>query len=54
MERRANRFRAQLLLSCESRARLQNLLSKLVPQIDSIEGARRVRWSVDVDPIDLF
>ena len=44
----------QLLLSCESRARLQNLLSKLVPQIDSIEGARRVRWSVDVDPIDLF
>lgn len=54
MERRANRVRAQLLLRSPSRPELQRLLAELVPQLGTLPGARRVRWSVDVDPIDLY
>lgn len=54
MERRANRTRAQLLLRAHSRAALHSVLSEVVPRIDRLPGARRVRWSVDVDPVDLY
>jgi primosomal protein N' (replication factor Y) len=54
MERLAGRFRAQLLLQASSRAALQKLLAAAVPRFDQLPAARKVRWSVDVDPIDLF
>ena len=54
MERKANRYRAQLLLRSAERAALQGCLAQLVPRIGSIPGSRRVRWSIDVDPIDLY
>lgn len=54
MERRANRYRAQLLLRSTHRARLQKLLASSVPELQSLPGARKVRWSVDVDPLDLY
>lgn len=54
MERKANRYRAQLLLRSADRSALQNCLAQLVPRIGSIPGSRRVRWSIDVDPIDLY
>ncbi|MEM9384164.1 MAG: primosomal protein N' [Pseudomonadota bacterium] len=53
MERRAGRYRAQLLLRAPQRAPLQTLLTRLLPQVDALPAARRVRWSVDVDPVDL-
>lgn len=54
MERRANRYRAQLLLRSTRRAKLQSVLSISVPELQALPGARKVRWSVDVDPIDLY
>ena len=54
MERRAGRYRAQLLLQAEQRNRLQQLLNRLIPQLESDKAARRVRWSVDVDPQDML
>jgi primosomal protein N' (replication factor Y) (superfamily II helicase) len=54
MERLAGRYRAQLLLQSASRAILQNALAAWVPALDALPSARRVRWSVDVDPLDLF
>ncbi len=54
MERRAGRYRAQLLLQSATRPPLQKLLSECLPQIEQLPEARRVRWSVDVDPADLF
>jgi len=54
MERRAGRFRSQLLLKSTERAQLQKLLAEWVPQLESLPEARKVRWSVDVDPADLF
>jgi len=54
MERRAGRHRAQLLLQSSSRAPLHRLLGIWVVQLESLPEARQVRWSLDVDPIDLF
>ncbi|GAB4360807.1 MAG: primosomal protein N' [Gammaproteobacteria bacterium] len=53
MERRAGRYRAHLLLQCPERGRLQAALGRLVPELDQLPGARKVRWSVDVDPQEL-
>ncbi|MGH8506113.1 MAG: primosomal protein N' [Stenotrophobium sp.] len=54
MERRAGQIRAQLLMQCTSRAALQKALAAWVPQLDGLPAARQVRWSLDVDPYDLF
>lgn len=54
MERKANRYRAQLLLRSADRATLHGCLAQLGPRIGNIPGSRRVRWSIDVDPIDLY
>jgi primosomal protein N' (replication factor Y) len=54
MERRAGRWRAQLLLQSAQRGELQQLLAGLVRTLEQRPDARRVRWSVDVDPVDTY
>jgi primosomal protein N' (replication factor Y) len=54
MERKAGRFRAQLLLQSTNRGNLHRLLDSLRQSMESSPQARRVRWSIDVDPIELF
>lgn len=54
MERRAGRYRAQLLLKSAQRARLQSALADWVPALEALPEAKKVRWSIDVDPADLF
>ena len=54
MEKRAGRYRAQLLLQSSYRKPLHQLLAPLIPAIESTKEGRKVRWSVDVDPIDMF
>lgn len=54
MARRAGRHHAQLLLECRDRTRLQRFLGPWIDAIETLPSARRVRWSLDVDPIDLF
>ena len=54
MERRAGRFRAQLLLRAARRAPLHATLAVALRRIDALPEARRVRWSLDVDPLDTF
>ena len=53
MERRAGRYRAHLLLQAPQRAPIQRLLSAALLELGALKLARRVRWSVDVDPISL-
>ena len=53
MERRAGRYRAHLLLQSGQRAPLQRLLAAVLPELGALKQARRVRWSVDVDPVSL-
>jgi primosomal protein N' (replication factor Y) len=54
MERKAGRYRAQLLFQSRERANLHRLLSWLRTGLEGSPEARRVRWSIDVDPIELF
>ena len=51
MAKVANRHRAQLLLQCGERARLQSFLKGWVAQLRALP-AKGVRWSLDVDPVD--
>ncbi len=54
MERRAGRSRAQLLLQAEHRQPLQNLMTAWLAQLEGLKMARKVRWSIDVDPQEMF
>ncbi|HEX7060519.1 MAG TPA: primosomal protein N' [Woeseiaceae bacterium] len=54
MARRAGRYRAHLLFQSANRRLLHRLLAALLPALEAEAGARRVRWSIDVDPIELF
>ncbi len=54
MSRKAGRYRTQLLLQCSDRQTLHRLLRDLRPALEQDPVARKVRWSIDVDPIELF
>ena len=54
MERRAGHYRAQLLLHAATHSPLQRLLARWVPLLEDAPGARKVRWALDVDPLELF
>ena len=42
------------MLQSDTRGNLQQLLSQLVRQLEQDKFARKVRWSVDVDPADTY
>ena len=54
MERRAGRYRAQLLLQANARAPLHRLLNQWLLVLEQMPSGRQVRWSLDVDPVDLY
>lgn len=54
MERRAGRYRAQLLLQAAQRTDLQHLLKHWLPALEQDKTGRKVRWSIDVDPLDML
>ena len=53
LERRADRYRLQLQIKSAERANLHRLLNPLLELIAKHPMASRVRWSLDVDPLDL-
>jgi len=54
MERRAGMYRAQLLMQAPTHSPLQRLLARWLPAVEELPEARKVRWSLDVDPLELF
>ncbi|HET8707459.1 MAG TPA: primosomal protein N', partial [Pseudomonadales bacterium] len=52
MEKRAGRFRVQLLFKSAKRSALHALFSSLLPAMDTLDSGKKVRWSIDVDPYD--
>jgi primosomal protein N' (replication factor Y) len=54
MARKAGRYRAQLLLQSSDRPSLHAVLRQLRLLLEQDPTARKVRWSIDVDPIELF
>jgi primosomal protein N' (replication factor Y) len=54
MPRRAGLHRWQLLLAADQRRVLHATLDAALPALYALPEARRVRWSLDVDPLDLY
>jgi len=54
MEKRAGRYRAQLLLSSPTRKPIHQLLDHYIQAVSALKLAKKVRWSIDIDPIDLM
>jgi primosomal protein N' (replication factor Y) len=50
--KRSGRFRWQLLIQHTSRKRLQNILSLARKNLPQIALAKKVKWTLDVDPIE--
>ncbi|MEO6925034.1 MAG: primosomal protein N' [Rhodanobacter sp.] len=54
MALRAGRQRGQLLIEAERRDVLRGMLRSWQQAVTALPSARKVRWSLDVDPIDLY
>jgi primosomal protein N' (replication factor Y) len=54
MAKRAGRHHAQLLVESTDRAALHRFLDAWLPALESLPSVRRVRWALDVDPIEIF
>ncbi len=54
MPLRAGRHRGQLLIEAQTRGVLHTTLRPWFHTLASMPAARRVRWSLDVDPVDLY
>ncbi len=52
--KRAGYYRAQLLFMSEHRPALQQLLKRWVPQIREDPESHKVRWHIDVDPLEVL
>ena len=54
MPRRAGSHRGQLLLSAAERKTLHAFLPNWLARVRELPSTRKVRWSIDVDPVDLY
>lgn len=52
LSKKAGKFRAQLLLQAKNRKHLHELLAKLEHQL-ATQAIRRIKWNIDVDPLEL-
>jgi len=51
--RRADHFRAHLLIETAARSSLQRFLARWLPQVEALDGPPGLRWSIDVDPLEV-
>ena len=54
MEKLAGRYRAQLMVRSTHRGQLHRLLPEWIAAMENDPRSRRARWSVDVDPMEMF
>jgi primosomal protein N' (replication factor Y) len=54
MERRAGRYRAQLLVQTGARKALHDFLGVWLTLLEAEKLGRKVRWSLDVDPMEMY
>ncbi|WP_281630297.1 primosomal protein N' [Vibrio sp. St2] len=53
LAKRAGKHRWQLMLQTQTRPTMQKLLSSAKPAIQMLPNAKKVRWSLDIEPQDL-
>lgn len=54
MQKRAGKHRAQLLLHARQRNTLRHHLGVLIQRLTNLKSKQRVRWTIDVDPQEMF
>lgn len=54
MEKRAGRYRAQLLMRSADRGALHQLIDHHIDSVTKLKLARKARWSIDIDPTELI
>lgn len=54
MEKRAGYHRAQLLIQSSNRGLLHKTFKHLIPIMNASVLSKSVRWSIDVDPLDMY
>lgn len=54
MQRRAGRFRSQLLVQSDNRNAARQSASMLVASATQIKARAGLKWSIDIDPLDMF
>ena len=54
MEKRAGRYRTQIMLQSTDRKALHQLLRQWLPRCQQLKSAKQVRWSIDIDPYDTY
>ena len=54
LQRRAGKFRCQMLLRAQQRSEAQAAAALLVDTAGSLRGGRGLKWTIDIDPQDLF
>ena len=54
LDRKAGKYRRQLILQAKSRQRLQTEFERVLALIEQIPESKRCRWSIDRDPQDLM
>ena len=52
MEKRQGQYRMQLLLQSPQRSILQKAIGQKIKQIETLNLANKIRWSLDIDPQD--
>lgn len=50
-EKKAGKFRYQLLLQSHQRNHLHQLLKNTIEKIENLKSAKRVRWRLEIDPV---
>jgi primosomal protein N' (replication factor Y) len=53
MERKAKWYRAQLLLTTEQRKDIHYAISETIYHLNKLSKKGKLRWSIDIDPIDM-
>jgi primosomal protein N' (replication factor Y) len=53
MEKKAGKYRYHLIIQSNSRAHLHQNIRLIIAHIEQQKGQHKLRWSIDIDPIDL-
>ncbi len=54
MEKRANRYRCQLLINASNRSSLHRTLAIAITKLQVYKKPSNIKWSVDVDPLNML
>ncbi|MFA3791531.1 primosomal protein N' [Aliiglaciecola sp. SL4] len=54
MEKRQGKYRMQLLVQSQSRGLINKVIGHFAAEIEALPMARKVRWSIDIDPQDFM